>query len=107
MRRQTGGRSRAEQAADDRPCVIHSDPDILGGSPVFVGTRVPFQNLIDYLSAGDSLDEFLQQFPGVKRTQAALEEARADHICADELVIAPAQIAPVGHVVSARGALQG
>lgn len=50
--------------------VIHSDPDILGGTPVFVGTRVPVQNLIDYLTAGDSLDTFLEQFPSVSREQA-------------------------------------
>ena len=58
--------------------VVHSDPDILGGTPVFVGTRVPFQNLIDYLEAGDRLDDFLQNFPSVSREQAvaALELAR-------------------------------
>jgi uncharacterized protein (DUF433 family) len=58
--------------------VVHSDPEILGGTPVFVGTRVPLQNLIDYLAAGDSLDEFLEQFPSVSReqAQAALELAR-------------------------------
>ena len=60
------------------PSVIHSDPDILGGTPVFVGTRVPLQNLIDYLEAGDSIDDFLESFPTVKRKQAiaALELAR-------------------------------
>lgn len=58
--------------------VIHSDPDILGGTPVFVGTRVPVQNLIDCLEAGDSLEEFLDSFPTVTREQAvaALEIAR-------------------------------
>lgn len=58
--------------------VIHSDPAILGGTPVFVGTRVPAQNLIDYLAAGDSLDKFLGAFPSVTREQAvaALEWAR-------------------------------
>jgi uncharacterized protein (DUF433 family) len=58
--------------------VVHSDPEILGGTPVFVGTRVPLRNLIDYLAAGDSLDEFLDQFPSVSReqAQAALELAR-------------------------------
>jgi uncharacterized protein (DUF433 family) len=50
--------------------VVHSDPEILGGTPVFVGTRVPLQNLIDYLAGGDSLDEFLRQFPSVRRDQA-------------------------------------
>jgi uncharacterized protein (DUF433 family) len=51
--------------------VIHSDPSILGGTPVFRGTRVPLKNLVDYLAAGDSLDEFLDHFPSVKREQAA------------------------------------
>lgn len=50
--------------------VVHSDPDILGGTPVFVGTRVPIKTLIDYLEAGDSLDEFLDHFPSVSRVQA-------------------------------------
>lgn len=58
--------------------VVHSDPDILGGTPVFVGTRVPAHSLFDYLEAGDTLDEFLRQFPSVERTQAigALDFAR-------------------------------
>ena len=58
--------------------VIHSDPDILGGTPVFVGTRVPAQSLIDYLAAGDTLDQFLDAFPSVSREQAiaALECVR-------------------------------
>jgi len=57
---------------------IHSDPDILGGTPVFAGTRVPVQNLIDCLEAGDSLEQFLESFPSVTREQAiaALEIAR-------------------------------
>lgn len=54
----------------DPTTVVHSDPEMLGGTPVFAGTRVPFQNLIDYLAAGDSLDEFLRQFPSVTREQA-------------------------------------
>ena len=60
------------------PTVVHSDPNILGGTPVFVGTRVPVQNLIDYLEAGDSLEDFLKSFPSVTREQAvaALELAR-------------------------------
>jgi uncharacterized protein (DUF433 family) len=58
--------------------VVHSDPDILSGTPVFVGTRVPAQSLFDYLEGGDTLDEFLRQFPSVRRDQAiaALELAR-------------------------------
>jgi uncharacterized protein (DUF433 family) len=58
--------------------VVHSDRQILGGTPVFVGTRVPVQSLFDYLEAGETLDEFLRQFPSVNRNQAiaALELAR-------------------------------
>jgi uncharacterized protein (DUF433 family) len=61
-----------------RSAVVHSDPEILGGTPVFVGTRVPVRSLYDYLEAGDSLDEFLDSFPSVSREQAvaALELAR-------------------------------
>jgi uncharacterized protein (DUF433 family) len=57
--------------------VVHSDPEILGGTPVFVGTRVPFRNLIDYLERDHSLEEFLDSFPTVSREQvvAALEAA--------------------------------
>ena len=50
--------------------VFHSHPDILGGKPVFVGTRVPLQTLLDYLEAGDSLNEFLEDFPSVTYQQA-------------------------------------
>jgi uncharacterized protein (DUF433 family) len=58
--------------------VVHSDPAILDGTPVFVGTRVPVQTLFDYLEGGEPLDEFLRQFPSVKREQAiaALDLAR-------------------------------
>lgn len=58
--------------------IIHSDPDILGGTPVFFGTRVPMKTLLDYFEAGDSLDEFLDHFPSVSRAQAiaALELAK-------------------------------
>lgn len=57
---------------------IHSDPEVLGGTPVFAGTRVPFQTLLDYLEAGDPLDEFLEDFPTVSRDQAiaGLEAAK-------------------------------
>ncbi|HEX4131775.1 MAG TPA: DUF433 domain-containing protein [Pirellulales bacterium] len=57
---------------------IHSDPEILGGTPVFVGTRVPVRTLLDYLEAGECLDEFLDDFPTVTRGQAvaALELAK-------------------------------
>jgi uncharacterized protein (DUF433 family) len=58
--------------------IIHSDPEILSGTPVFVGTRVPVQSLFDYLEGGETLDEFLRQFPSVSREQAtaAIELAR-------------------------------
>jgi uncharacterized protein (DUF433 family) len=63
----------------ERASVIVSDPEILGGTPCFRGTRVPVESLIDYLEAGDSLDEFLDSFPSVTREAAiaALEEAKA------------------------------
>ena len=58
--------------------VIVRDPEVMWGQPCFRGTRVPFKNLIDWLEAGDSLDQFLQDFPSVSREMAvqALEEAK-------------------------------
>ncbi len=49
--------------------VINIDKEILGGTPVFNGTRVPIKNLFDYLETGDSIDEFIEDFPSVKREQ--------------------------------------
>ncbi|HEY6351650.1 MAG TPA: DUF433 domain-containing protein [Candidatus Angelobacter sp.] len=59
--------------------VIVKDPEILSGTPVFRGTRVPFQALLDYLEGGETLDEFLDDFPTVSREEAiaALEEAKS------------------------------
>ncbi|CBE68640.1 MAG: DUF433 domain-containing protein [Candidatus Methylomirabilis oxygeniifera] len=59
-----------------RRIVVHSDPEILGGTPVFVGTRVPVKALLDYLEGGHRLDDFLDDFPTVTREQAVavLEE---------------------------------
>jgi uncharacterized protein (DUF433 family) len=54
---------------DDLKGIIHSDPEIMGGTPVFTGTRVPLQNLIDSLEGGESIDEFLDGFPSVRREQ--------------------------------------
>ena len=54
----------------DASTIIHSDPEILGGTPVFVGTRVPVKSLYDHLEGGDALDEFLDSFPSVTREQA-------------------------------------
>ena len=61
----------------DAKQIVHSDPEILGGTPVFVGTRVPVDALIDFLEAGDSIEDFLDNYPGVSREQAVafLEEA--------------------------------
>ena len=58
--------------------VVHSDPEISGGTPVFRGTRVPVQSLFDYLEGGETLDQFLDQFPSVSKDQAlaALDLAR-------------------------------
>jgi uncharacterized protein (DUF433 family) len=58
--------------------LIHVDPEILGGTPVFVGTRVPFQALIDYMKGGHTLSDFLDDFPTVSHAQAtaALEVIR-------------------------------
>ncbi len=63
----------------ERHEVYQSDPQILGGTPVFAGTRVPVQTLLDYLEGGDTLDDFLDGFPGVRREQAVtfLEMAKA------------------------------
>ena len=55
--------------SEDLHGIIHSDPEIMGSTPVFVGTRVPLQNLIDYLEGGESVDEFLEAFPAVSREQ--------------------------------------
>jgi uncharacterized protein (DUF433 family) len=57
--------------------IVHSDPEILGGIPVFVGTRVPVDALIDFLEGGDTIEDFLENYPGVSREQvfAFLEEA--------------------------------
>jgi uncharacterized protein (DUF433 family) len=75
-----------------QPSVVHSDPEIMSGTPVFVGTRVPFQTLIDYLEAGQPLSDFLEDFPTVSKEQAvaALEQAK-------EALLARARSAQVAH----------
>jgi uncharacterized protein (DUF433 family) len=67
-----------------KPSAVHSDPEILGGTPVFVGTRVPVQALIDYFEGGHTLEKFLNDFPSVPRELAieALEQAKR-HLIAD------------------------
>lgn len=64
--------------APDR--VFHADPEILGGTPVFVGTRVPVRNLLDYLAAGETVDEFLDDFPSVAREQVLAVLAQANDL---------------------------
>ena len=61
-----------------KTAVICRDPEVMGGAPVFCGTRVPVQTLLDYLEAGDSIDEFLAGFPSVTRDQVVkfLEAAK-------------------------------
>jgi len=58
--------------------VLSRDPDVMGGAPVFPGTRVPVQTLLDYIEAGETIDDFLEGFPSVTRSQviAFLEEAK-------------------------------
>jgi len=59
--------------------VVTSSPDVMGGTPVFCGTRVPIENLLDYLEGGDSIEDFLEGFPSVSREQVItfLEETKA------------------------------
>jgi uncharacterized protein (DUF433 family) len=59
--------------------VVASSPDVMGGTPVFAGTRVPIENLLDYLEGGESIEDFLEGFPSVSRDQVItfLEETKA------------------------------
>ncbi len=60
--------------------VVHSDPEIMGGTPVFVGTRVPVQTLMEYLEAGRPFEEFLEDFPSVTRSQVLTVLQQAKHL---------------------------
>lgn len=73
MSTESGGQRRMLKGS----LIISASPDVMGGTPVFVGTRVPVQTLLDYLKAGESIDDFLDGFPTVTREQviALLEEA--------------------------------
>jgi len=64
--------------------IISSSPDIMGGTPVFAGTRVPVQTLIEYLKAGESIDEFLRGFPTVKKESVIDFLERAEKLVADQ-----------------------
>ena len=72
------------------PSIISTSPEIMGGTPVFAGTRVPVQTLLDYLKAGESIDDFLDGFPTVTREQviALLEEAQNQNLMYSLLSIA-------------------
>ena len=72
------GRVALPETAGVSQSVVKVDPEIMSGAPCFAGTRVPIQNLIDYLEGGDSIEEFLDGFPSVSREQviAFLEEAK-------------------------------
>ncbi len=61
--------------------IINIDPEILGGTPVFFGTRVPIKNLFDYLETGESIDYFLEDFEGVQRKQVI----KVLEICSNQL----------------------
>jgi uncharacterized protein (DUF433 family) len=62
-----------------KSAVVMSSPDVMGGTPVFAGTRVPIENLLDYLEGGESIEDFLEGFPSVSREQVImfLEETKA------------------------------
>ena len=75
-----------QDAAMDHRQVYHSDPEIMGGTPVFTGTRVPVDSLIIHLKAGDSLERFLDGFPSVSREQA---EAFLELALAEALEVTP------------------
>jgi uncharacterized protein (DUF433 family) len=63
--------------------VVHSEPEILGGTPVFVGTRVPVRTLIEHLEAGDTIEDFLRSFPSVTKDQAVAALEMASELLAD------------------------
>ena len=67
------------------PQLITLSPDVLSGTPVFVGTRVPVKNLLDYLRAGDSVDTFLEDFPSVKREQVGAVLALAETLLMEQV----------------------
>ena len=63
------GVTRYPNVIMDAKQIVHTDPEILGGTPVFVGTRVPVHALIDFLERGDNIEDFLDNYPGVRREQ--------------------------------------
>jgi uncharacterized protein (DUF433 family) len=74
-----------------QPAATHRDPDIQSGAPVFLGTRVTVRSLFDYLEGGETIEEFLRQFPSVKREQAvSVLDAAFDAVASKSIVDAPA-----------------
>ena len=65
------GGEKGAFVSDEKNGIVSRDPEVVSGELVFAGTRVPAQNLVDYLKAGHTLDDFLDGFPGVSREQAA------------------------------------
>ena len=82
MLRATGPKAPRVNLSDE---VIVKDPDVLGGTPVFRGTRVPFQALLDYLEGGQTLDEFIDDFPTVTREAAISALELANSVLAGQL----------------------
>ena len=82
MLRATGPKAASVNLAGE---VIVKDPDVLGGTPVFRGTRVPFQALLDYLEGGQALDEFIDDFPTVTREAAISALELASSVLAGQL----------------------
>jgi uncharacterized protein (DUF433 family) len=80
--RATGPKARSVNLAGE---VIVKDPDVLGGTPVFHGTRVPFRALLDYLEGGQNLDEFIDDFPTVTREAAISALELANSVLAGQL----------------------
>jgi uncharacterized protein (DUF433 family) len=72
-------REKSEILDAMKSSVVTSSPDVMGGTPVFAGTRVPIENLLDYLEGGESIEDFLEGFPSVSRQQVItfLEETKA------------------------------
>jgi uncharacterized protein (DUF433 family) len=80
----------------DQP-VIARNPDVMGGTPVFLGTRVPIQTLLDYLEAGDTIDDFLEGFPSVTRAQAVALQMRGNPRASTPAPVSPQADSPRRH----------
>ena len=79
----SGMLTRGTRSVHKASTIVHTDPEILGGTPVFVGTRVPVRILFEHLAAGDSVDTFLDAFPSVRREQAVAVLDLAEDLVTD------------------------